>query len=182
MNAQPRPALDPSPHPVVSLWQGWNRFWFSPADPTPLGVIRLIAGLILFYIHFAYTYDLAEFVGPRGWADLDSINEYRRSAPQVPRSWDWQELGQVPDLKPAESEAEAAFMQKWNVRPRQAVAQGYGVFSVWFHVTDPSWVLPVHVGMLVIFFLFAVGFCTRVTSALAWLACLSYIQRSPISL
>ena len=23
---------------------GWNRFWFSPADPATLGLIRILAG------------------------------------------------------------------------------------------------------------------------------------------
>src|SRR5262249_19807857 len=39
-----------------------------------------------------------------------------------------------------------------------------------------------HAGILTIMFLFTIGFCTRITSALTWLAALSYIQRSPVTL
>ena len=53
--AQTTPEKDA--HPLLWLWEGWSRFWFSPADPKPLGLIRLCAGLIIFYVHLAYTPD-----------------------------------------------------------------------------------------------------------------------------
>ncbi|HMC64550.1 MAG TPA: hypothetical protein VKI65_06400, partial [Gemmataceae bacterium] len=53
--------------------------------------------------------------------------------------------------------------------------------SIWFHVTDPSAVLAVHIGILVVMFLFTIGFCTRVTSVLTWLAAISYINRSIVT-
>ena len=46
--------------------QGWNRFWFSPADPATLGLIRILAGGMLFYTHLVWTKDLVGFFGPRG--------------------------------------------------------------------------------------------------------------------
>ena len=30
---------------------GWNRFWFTPTDPATLGLIRILAGSMLFYTH-----------------------------------------------------------------------------------------------------------------------------------
>src|SRR5207244_1967726 len=40
----------------------------------------------------------------------------------------------------------------------------------------------VHGCTLTVLFLFTIGFCTRVTGFLTWMAMLSYIQRSPITL
>ena len=41
----------------------WNRFWFAPADPTTLCLIRVLAGLMLFYTHAVWTLDLDAFFG-----------------------------------------------------------------------------------------------------------------------
>jgi hypothetical protein len=57
--------------------------------------------------------------------------------------------------------------------------KGYCIWSIWFHVTDPTGMAVVHDATLVIFLLFLVGFCTRITAVLAWLAALSYIHRAP---
>ena len=37
---------------------GWNRFWFTPADPATLGAIRIFAGAMLFYTHLVWSLDL----------------------------------------------------------------------------------------------------------------------------
>ena len=42
--------------------QSWNRFWFTPSDPTTLGAIRIFCGVLTLYTHLAYTYDLRAFV------------------------------------------------------------------------------------------------------------------------
>jgi hypothetical protein len=74
-------------------------------------------------------------------------------------------------------------MLKWyGFNPRMAYAKGYPAWSIWFEVTDPGWMMVVHCTFLVVFFLFTIGFCTRVTSILAWLAAISYIQRAPTSI
>ena len=44
---------------------GWNRFWFTPADPATLGLIRLLAGAMIFYTHLVWTLDLEGFMGPQ---------------------------------------------------------------------------------------------------------------------
>jgi hypothetical protein len=46
-----------------SGWEGWNRFWFSPTDPATLGLIRILAGAMLFYTHLVWTIGLEEFFG-----------------------------------------------------------------------------------------------------------------------
>jgi Vitamin K-dependent gamma-carboxylase len=45
----------------------WNAFWYTPADPTLLGVIRLLTGLMLLYTHAVWGLALDDFFGPSSW-------------------------------------------------------------------------------------------------------------------
>ena len=57
-------------------------------------------------------------------------------------------------------------------------------WSIWYHVTEPGWMTFTHVAILVIMVCFMVGFCTRITSVLSWLAALlltSSVRRSRCS-
>ncbi len=45
----------------------WNAFWYTPADPTLLGLIRVLTGLMLLYTHAVWGIALADFFGPTGW-------------------------------------------------------------------------------------------------------------------
>jgi len=49
----------------------WNRFWFQPVDPATFCAVRLCAGLMLFYTHLVWTFDLEAFFGPDGWLPLE---------------------------------------------------------------------------------------------------------------
>jgi hypothetical protein len=165
-------------HSLYLLARAWNRFWFSPADPTTLGLIRLCCGLLVFYVHLAYSHDLQALFGPDAWLDAGTINDFRTEAPVIapPSGWD-----DILPLRPQTME-ELLYMNKWGANPRQAVATGHHLWSIWFHVTDPVWMRIMHGCVLLIMFFFAIGFWTRVTSVLAWLAMLSYIQRAPTTL
>ena len=35
--------------------QRWTEFWFAPGDPTTLGFIRIVTGLLILYLHLAYS-------------------------------------------------------------------------------------------------------------------------------
>ena len=75
---------------LAPLVEGWDRFWFAPSQPHTLAVIRILAGAMLLYTHFALTFDLAAFLGPSAWID-------RRTAlllNQAPdgSSWIWSYL------------------------------------------------------------------------------------------
>ena len=50
---------------------GWNRFWFTPAQPHTLALIRLLGGSMLFYTHLVWTLDLEAFFGPHSWITSD---------------------------------------------------------------------------------------------------------------
>jgi hypothetical protein len=160
--------------------RSWNDFWFTPADPTRLGFMRICCGLVVLFIHFAYTWDLQEFMGKDAWIDLNAINEHRQEQPWQVMPWDWKPN---PPQPPAANEQERKDVLKWyGANPRAAYARGYPAWSIWFDVTDSTWMMIIHCSFLVIFFCFTVGFCTRVTSILSWLAAISYIQRSPTSI
>jgi hypothetical protein len=87
-------------------------------------------------------------------------------------------LKELPTLDAAERDKRLDYLAYWNQEARYAHRLGNPIFSIWFHVTDPAGMAVVHGVVLVIFFLFTVGFCTRVTSVLAWLAAISYIHRT----
>jgi hypothetical protein len=51
----------------------WNRFWFAPTDPTTLCLIRVLAGLMLFYTHAIWTLDLEAFFGEQSWLSREVL-------------------------------------------------------------------------------------------------------------
>ena len=55
---------------------GWNRFWFTAIDPATLAVIRICAGLMLFYTHLVWTKDLLGFLGPTGRLSAEFVARY----------------------------------------------------------------------------------------------------------
>jgi hypothetical protein len=68
-------------------WAAWCRFWFRPADPTPLCLMRIVAGLLTLYVHVAYTFDLQALFGADGWYPTAMADRERREWPVfVPQS------------------------------------------------------------------------------------------------
>jgi hypothetical protein len=63
----------------------WNDFWFTPADPLPLAVVRIATGLILCWACFVWLLDPDAFFGPRGWL---APGEVWRMNDQ-PWQWSW---------------------------------------------------------------------------------------------
>jgi hypothetical protein len=167
------------------IFRSWDRFWFAPGDPTTLGLIRICAGAITLYVHLVYTLDLQTLVGRDAWISTDRINEFRHDIPVVPPPDMWVQPQVKSDPLPSD-EARAneirSFMQTWNSDPRLVPTKGIFLTSIWYHVTDPTWMAIIHGFVLVAMFMFTIGLCTRVTSALTWLAALSYVQRAPTTL
>ena len=64
---------------------GWNRFVFTPADPTPLGLVRVLVGALLFWSLLVYGMDLHGYLGRLGWANLEVVQQFR--AERAPSSW-----------------------------------------------------------------------------------------------
>ncbi len=49
------------------LMRGWDYFWFRPAEPHTLAMIRILAGAMLFYTHLIWGLRLQAFLGADGW-------------------------------------------------------------------------------------------------------------------
>jgi predicted DCC family thiol-disulfide oxidoreductase YuxK len=82
---------------LTLLWRtmarAWNGFFFTPADPTALGLIRVLVGLLLFWNLGVYGLDLHGFFGTQGWADPEIVRLFRGE--QAPYAWSFWLL--VPD-------------------------------------------------------------------------------------
>jgi hypothetical protein len=78
-----------------SLAASWESFWFSPADPTLLGVIRILTGLMLLYTHAVWGLALGDFFGPASWLSADLVRMLQRDEYVysfwwwVPPAWMW---------------------------------------------------------------------------------------------
>ncbi len=53
--------------------QAWTAFFFKPCDPTSLGLIRLVVGLLAFWSLSVYGLDLDAFFGADAWANPESV-------------------------------------------------------------------------------------------------------------
>ena len=59
---------------------GWNRFWFTPSDPLPLGAVRIATGLMALYWQLTYTPDLLEFFGQQGIVPLGMLRQWSQNS------------------------------------------------------------------------------------------------------
>lgn len=114
-----------------ALARFWDDFWFRSADPTLLGLIRILTGLMLLYTHAVWGLVLPDFFGPDGWL-----------SPELMR----------------------------------LVHAGNTTFSFWWIVPEGG-MWPAYWLSMAILALFTAGVRTRVTSVLAFLVTVSYIQR-----
>src|SRR5262245_16188446 len=89
--ARTQRTLEAETNGAVRLLQGWDRFFFAPADPTTLGLVRICCGLLLLYVHIAYTFDLRAFFGPGAWLDLPTLNKFRAEVPILAPSTGWED-------------------------------------------------------------------------------------------
>jgi len=62
--------------------RGWDAFAFTPADPTPLGLIRIAVGLLLLWSLGVTGLDLRASLGPDGWADADAVRTFLYHVPE----------------------------------------------------------------------------------------------------
>jgi predicted DCC family thiol-disulfide oxidoreductase YuxK len=68
-----------------AIASGWSRFFFTPADPTPIGVVRVALGLLLVWNMCVYGLDLRAFFGRAGWTDPVVLREVM--ALERPSAW-----------------------------------------------------------------------------------------------
>ena len=65
--------------------RGWNRFFFTPADPTPLGVMRIVVGLTLLWNYAVYALDLRDHFSSAGWSDAEIVRASIEE--RIPLAW-----------------------------------------------------------------------------------------------
>lgn len=73
----------------------WLAFWFTPADPRPLAVVRILAAAIGLLLLWSYAGDLPAWFGPGGLVDRETAAAWRSPfgfsvydfAPSVPAVW-----------------------------------------------------------------------------------------------
>jgi hypothetical protein len=63
-----------------TVWQAWDQFWFTPAMPHTLALIRILAGGMLFYTHLVWSLDLLGFLGPHSWVSHQLVREIHRQS------------------------------------------------------------------------------------------------------
>jgi hypothetical protein len=121
------------------------------------------------YTLVAFSWDLQGFFGEHAFLSLQERNAVRAEYPTekvLVNTW------VAPDRRSDDYE------EKWGVPKNWTAGQGLPIWSIWFHVTDPTAMVFTHGAFIAATFLFTIGFCTRLTSVLAWFGALSYIHRS----
>jgi len=63
----------------------WNAFWFTPADPLPLAMVRICAGALLVWAAFVWLLDADAFFGATGWQRPENV--WRMN--DQPWQWSW---------------------------------------------------------------------------------------------
>lgn len=81
-------SLPPAPAPAAPR-RSWAAFWFTPADPTGLHVLRVLAGLLFLAWLLPFAGQVGAFFGPQGWFDLTAYHEWAefRDAAPAPLGW-----------------------------------------------------------------------------------------------
>jgi uncharacterized membrane protein YphA (DoxX/SURF4 family) len=52
----------------------WRHFWFTPSDPIPACLLRLVAGLLTLYYLVSFSFDLVTWFGPEGLMRRESAS------------------------------------------------------------------------------------------------------------
>ena len=58
-----------------TVWKVWNEFFFAPQSPTPVGLFRIIYGVVLAITLLLLRADWLSWYGVRGWVTLSSMTK-----------------------------------------------------------------------------------------------------------
>jgi hypothetical protein len=86
--AHPSLAAKQAP-PAVGFRASWVNFWFSPADPVSLHVLRFLAGLVFLLWLLPLAPDRAALFGLGGWLDAQGYREASRLQELPPHLFSW---------------------------------------------------------------------------------------------
>src|SRR5436190_8780019 len=140
----------------AAVARGWDRFFFMPKDPIVLGILRILVGSIVLYVHVSSASEVLNFIGPEAWIDAEALPQLATLAERDAR------FNPTPEEreKALPSELDFAAVHKQFLKP-------YG-FSIWFVISDPYWVKVTYFAGIGCVALFTLGLFTRVTSVLTW--------------
>ncbi len=62
-----REVIAPIKNSLVSVWNRWDAFWFTPTDPLSMSIIRILVGSMLLYSHLVWGTSLEAFFDDQGW-------------------------------------------------------------------------------------------------------------------
>ena len=79
--------------PRTGVLAAWDRFFFTPVDPRPLGVVRIALGLLLLWNLAVLGLDLRAMLGSEGWVDQAILAEFRDRTGRL----EWSLWDVVPD-------------------------------------------------------------------------------------
>lgn len=68
---------------------GWSQFWFTPADPATLALVRIAAGGMLFYTHLVWTLGLDAFFGPASWVSPEAAARAFGAVDRTSYAWSY---------------------------------------------------------------------------------------------
>jgi hypothetical protein len=162
-----------------SILNGLLGFWFKPTDLTTIGAMRICAGLLFLYILLIYCYDLHKLLGDHAWVDAKMLHQMRDEQPIWKEGTGWVEDRTI-GMPENEEERKKLneYWDDWEMDKRLAFTFGMPAWSIWYHVTDPTWMNITHALVILTTFLFTIGFCTRVTAPLVWILSVSYVNRA----
>jgi hypothetical protein len=142
---------------LAGVVRGWDAFWFRPADPTTLCLIRVLAGFMVLYVHLSYSWGLFALVGSDGWFNRSTANWIRLEQPAyAPRS-------------------------DWNDQAFVEVDKGHYFWSPFYNIEGHGWIVALHVIFLLAMLMFALGLLTRYTGLVTWVGAMAYVQRASIT-
>jgi hypothetical protein len=72
---------------ATTIVRAWCRFFFTPADPTPLGLIRIAVGLLLIWNFLTNGMDLWSNLSSDGWVDPEALRVFWREWKNGPTTW-----------------------------------------------------------------------------------------------
>jgi hypothetical protein len=70
-------------------FRSWAHFWFTPADPVGLNVLRVLAGLLFLGWLLSFMGRQEEFFGLSGWFDLQAMKEGSQLPDGMPAPAGW---------------------------------------------------------------------------------------------
>ncbi len=59
---------------AIAVGQGWNQFWFTPAQSQPLAVVRIATGLLAMVYFLTFTGDLTRWLAPDSLLPQETVN------------------------------------------------------------------------------------------------------------